>query len=40
MNWMKVIAFQFEDFELILSTAKDFLPVALKNEDDFLNLRE
>jgi len=27
-----------EELEYILSTAKDFLPRALKNEDDFLKL--
>jgi len=26
-----------EEWEYILSTAKDFLPKALKNEDDFFN---
>ncbi len=28
------------DLEKILNTAKDFLPQALKNEDDFLNWNE
>ncbi len=28
------------DLEKILKTAKDFLPKALKNEDDFLNWNE
>lgn len=27
--------FNIEDWEFIFSTAKDFLPRALKNEDDF-----
>jgi len=31
------ICLGIEDWEFILSTAKDFLPRALKNEDDFLN---
>ena len=28
-----------KDLEFILLTAKEFLPKALKNEDDFLNFR-
>ena len=31
------IVIGLEDWEFILSTAKRFLPEALKNEDDFLN---
>jgi hypothetical protein len=29
-----------EDWEYILSNAKDYLPRALKNEDDFLNFTD
>jgi len=29
-----------DDWEYILTTAKDFLPRVLKNEDDFLHFKE
>ncbi|MGQ7857465.1 hypothetical protein ACUN24_24785 [Pedobacter sp. WC2501] len=31
------VSLSFEDLEYIINTAKDFLPQALENEDDFLN---
>lgn len=31
------VSLQLDDWEFILSAAKDFLPKALKNEDDFLD---
>jgi hypothetical protein len=34
------IVIGLEDWEYILSTAKSFLPKALKNEDDFLNFSD
>lgn len=34
------IQIEIEDWDLILSAAKEFLPRALKNEDDFLNFTE
>ena len=34
------VSINVEEWEYILSTAKDFLPTALKNEDDFLNFSE
>jgi len=36
----KDVGITLEDWEHILSTAKDYLPKALKNEDDFLNFTE
>lgn len=36
----KDIEISVEDWEYILSTAKDYLPKALKNEDDFLNFTD
>ncbi|WP_160716191.1 hypothetical protein [Chitinophaga solisilvae] len=36
----KDIEIAVEDWEYILSTAKDYLPKALKNEDDFLNFTD
>lgn len=36
----KDIEMSIEDWEYILSTAKDYLPKALKNEDDFLNFKD
>jgi hypothetical protein len=34
------ITLELEDQEYILSTAKEFLPRALKNEDDFLSFTQ
>lgn len=34
------ILLEIEEWEYILKTAKDFLPRALKNEDDYLNFLE
>ena len=34
------VQIDIEEWEFILSTAKSFLPRALKNEDDFLNFKE
>lgn len=34
------VQIEIEDWEFLLLTAKEFLPRALKNEDDFLNFTE
>lgn len=34
------ILMNFEDWEYILSSAKEFLPEALKNEEDFLKFAD